>query len=301
MKYFFGVDIGGTNIRIGVMDENHQLIKIIKKSSKDIKSNEDLINKIVELYNEVSEYPCSALGIGVCGPCNVSEGYAYFIPNMNLVDVHFTDKLKEYINCPIYIGNDANVAGLCEALMGAGKGKSIVQYITISTGVGGGLFVNGHLVTGDYGFAQEIGHIKIKDSDEKLSSFTSAGSLESLCSGSALTRRANKMGVKASHAGEVFNCTDPVCKGLVEEFIQNFAEVLVNITYFIEPSIIVIGGGVAKSFAFFGEALNRRYNELIFPPLKDKIRIVKAEYDQDTGILGACLLGEYYLSKTIDK
>ena len=292
MKYYFGVDIGGTNIRIGVMDEDFKLVKVIKESSKDIKTQEDLMNKITSLYNRCSEYSCSALGIGVCGPCNKDTGIAYFIPNMNLENVDFN---VLNLGVPTFIGNDANVACLAESLLGAGKGKGVVQYITLSTGVGGGLFVNGNLITGKIGYAQEIGHIKVKEGGAQQNKFTAAGSLESTCSGTSLTRRANELGFKAAHAGEVFQ--NPECKDLIDEYVQDVCDVMINIAYFIEPEVFIIGGGVSKSFDYFKDELIKRFNEQVFDGLKNKIEIKKALLDQDTGIYGSCLLGKYYLEK----
>ena len=284
MKYYFGIDIGGTNIRIGVMSEENKLVKVIKESSKDIKTSKDLMDKITHLYEECNEYECSALGIGVCGPCNNETGIASFIPNMGLENVDF--KVLN-LGVPTFIGNDANVACLAEALLGAGRGKNTVQYLTLSTGVGGGLFLNGTLVTGKYGFAQEVGHIKIKDSLAKQNKYTSSGSFESVCSGTSLTLKAQSLGIEASHAGHIFDNDSEVCKALVLEYVTNLADAMRNIAYFIEPEVFVIGGGVSKSYDYFAPLLIEKFNEEIFDGLKNKIEIKRAELDQDTGIYGA--------------
>ena len=164
MKYAIGIDVGGTNIRIAVVDEGGNLFDVIKESTiaTDIDS---LVKQIISLINRVDykKYNVVGIGIGVPGPVAI-DGTVIYIPNLNIAtSFNLKEMIEKEVNLPVYVANDANAAGLAEAIVGNGKGFDVVQYITISTGIGGGLIINKKIITGRNGLAQEIGSMVIKN------------------------------------------------------------------------------------------------------------------------------------------
>lgn len=293
MKYAIGIDVGGTNIRIAVVDEGGNLFDIIKESTiaTDIDS---LVKQIISLINRVDykKYNVVGIGIGVPGPVAI-DGTVIYIPNLNIAtSFNLKEMIEKEVNLPVYVANDANAAGLAEAIVGNGKGFDVVQYITISTGIGGGLIINKKIITGRNGLAQEIGSMVIKNGGRAPSIYKPKGCIEGECSGTMLTLKANELGLDCKNAGDVFllayNGNETAIK-LKEEFIDNMAAFIGSIVAYMEPDIFVIGGGMMKSHIYFLNELIEKVNDYVHESLKDKVLIIRAKYDQDCGIIGAAM------------
>ena len=184
MKYAIGIDVGGTNIRIAVVDENGQLHDVYKESTiaTDIESLRKQILSLIKRI-DLSKYKIEGIGIGVPGPVK-PDGTVIYIPNLNIsTSFNLKKMIEEETNLPTYVGNDANVAGLAEAFVGNGKGYDVVQYITMSTGIGGGLVMNKKMIIGKNGLAQEIGSMIVKNGGRAPSIFKAKGCIEGEASG----------------------------------------------------------------------------------------------------------------------
>ena len=183
--------------------------------------------------------------------------------------------------------NDVNVAGLGEALQGAGKDNRIVYYLTVSTGVGGALVVEEKLIAGANGHAGEVGNM-ILDPHRPARAGLNTGATESEMSGPALTRKASEaLQRPIAHAGELFELAaqgDEKAKELVENFKDDFARLL---------SGIAIGGGVMKSSEHFFEDVVERYRSLVFPGMRN-VKFAKAQLDEP-GLIGAAMLPMAYI------
>ena len=200
--------------------------------------------------------------------------------------------IEKETNLPTYVGNDANVAGLAEAFVGAGKGFDVVQYITMSTGIGGGLIINKKMVTGKNGLAQEIGSMIVKNGGRAPSVFKAKGCIEGEASGTMLTLKANELNLNCANAGDVFalaNNGNKTALMLKEEFISNIAAFIGSIVAYMEPDVFVLGGGLMKSKEYFLEELIKKVDDYVYESLKGNIKIVCAKYDQDCGIIGAAM------------
>ena len=293
MKYALGVDVGGTNIRIAVVDENGNMYDVIKESTK-ARSIEGVKEQIISLVNRMnlSKYHVEGIGIGVPGPVK-PDGTVIYIPNLGINEsFNLKEMIEKEVKLPTYVGNDANVAGLAEAFVGAGKGYDVVQYITISTGVGGGLIMNKKMITGKYGLAQEVGSMVIKNGGYAPSIYKPKGCIEGEASGTMLTYKANERGLNCAHAGEVFdlaNQGNEIAQALRLEFIDNMAAFIGSIVAYIEPDVFVIGGGMMKSKEHFFADLITKVDDYVYESLKGKIVIKVAEHDQDCGIIGAAM------------
>ena len=303
MKYSIGFDIGATYIRGAVISEYGNVVKLIKKETGKVSTQDDLINRILEIYSElgVSEYNPVGVGVGICGPVYPKDGSVYVLPNLGLHNVPLRQILEEKLQISVFVSNDANLAGLAEAKLGSGINYKIVQYITVSTGLGGGLIINGRIIEGRDGYAQEIGHMIIRrDTKERQNQTTNAGSWESCCSGTAIQRKAVAMGLEVPGAKEVFDLEqqgNPIAKKIVDEWIEDMAIAIANINLYIEPSIYVFGGGVSNSMTPYIERLRNAIGHYSLQGARGKINIAKARLGSNSGIIGAALQTFYLTGK----
>ena len=295
MRYSIGVDIGGTNIRLAVVDEDGNIVAVNKQRTKKMSKPSDLVDQIEELYESVdaSSYNVLGMGVGVPGPVKQSTGHVHVLSNIGLSDFNLKEMLEERLNIKVVVGNDAKVAALAEARLGAGKGEHVVQYVTISTGIGGGLVIDGNLYYSSNGFSQEIGNMNLIKNGRQPNPSMNPGCLEGQCSGTALVSIAKERGLDVIHAGEFF---EEVAKGnevaikLKEEWIENLAFSFGSLANILEPDVFVLGGGVMQSSEYFLDDLIKELNNQVFPQMRGKIRVEKAHFDQDAGIIGASLL-----------
>ena len=203
------------------------------------------------------------------------------------------EKLSERFNLPVFIDNDANVAGLAEAILGAGKGKPSCYYVTISTGIGGAFIVNGQLVSGGRGHAGEIGNIIVKNNGYKFGGLN-PGAVEGEASGTAITRKGKELlgEDKVSHAGDVFRLADEgdvTAQGIVDECVSELATMFANIAHTVDPHCFVIGGGVMKSKRYFLNRLVEQFNAKIHVGMRGYIPLLETEIE-DCGAIGAAML-----------
>ena len=294
MKYAIGVDIGGTNIRLAIVDEKGNIIQVLKSPTDKSNGKESLLNQIICMFNSLdySKYDIIGVGVGVPGPVNPQNGDVYVIPNLNITEIPIKSYLENKLNLPVYVGNDANVAALAEAKIGNGKDYNVVQYLTLSTGIGGGLIINGRMVTGHYGFAQEVGNTNIRRGGRRPSIFKPGGCIEGLASGNSLLEIAAENNLSIKHVGELFleaKNGNKIAQDIKNVWIEDMAAFIGNIVALLEPDIFVLGGGLMKSSNLFLDELIKKVDDYVFEFLKGKIRIVSAKYDQDAGIIGAAM------------
>ena len=298
MKYSIGIDIGGTNIRIALVSQNGEIIKVIKEATDKTDGKNSLLSQIVSLYNRLDckDYHPIGIGIGVPGPVNPKDGSVYVIPNLQIEDIPLKEYLQEKLQLPVYVGNDANVAGLAEATVGNGKEYDVVQYLTLSTGIGGGLIIHHKIMTGHYGFAQEVGSMVIRRGGRRPSIYKAFGCIEGIASGSMLVEIANEKGLNIAHAGELFTLAqqkNDIALSIKKEWLEDMAAFIGSIVAYLEPDVFVLGGGLIKSAHYFLDELISKVDDYVFEYLKGKVKIVLAKYDQDAGIIGAAMQAFY--------
>ena len=285
MKYGLGIDFGGTLLRCGIIDEEGNIVDQIKNPTKECKNKDDLVNKIVEMSNKLDykKYGITKAGVAVCGPVEPKTGVIDSLPNVPFEPFSLKEELEEKLGIEVVAGNDANVAAYAESRIGYGKGKDIVEYVTISTGIGAGLVINGQIVDGFKGMAQEIGHMRVLDSE-----------FEKLCSGTGIVLLCKKRGVEVESAKDFFDgvvAKDENVLRVYEEWLEILSDQIANMVYFIAPEAIVFGGGVMKSKDIFFEEFVRRVESKIYPRLVGNIEFKITKLDQDITVVGAGLLG----------
>lgn len=193
---------------------------------------------------------------------------------------------------PVILENDANLACLAEAVVGAGKGKHLVQFLTISTGIGAGFCMNGEVYRGARGFAQEVANC-ILWKDGPVQGELKKGSIESIASGTAITKRAREAGLSVDHAGDVYALAqsgNEKAEQIMEdtfEYLSSFVGILYGI---LDPDLFVFSGSVALKIPGFLEEIKRRVRKKVYPALEDNIQIVPAKLGEDCGLIGAAHL-----------
>lgn len=293
MKTYIGVDLGGTNVRAAIVDEKGNVLVQKKSPSYAQEGKEKVMNTIINLIKSLPDYEsCSGIGVGVPGPCDEKTGSMVLATNLpGFEGYSIANKLEETFHMPSFIDNDANVAALAEALVGAGKGKKVVYYVTLSTGIGGGLVINGECISGKHGFTGEIANIIIDRNRSKVN-YLAVGAIENEASGTAITRKANeKASKKYKHAGEVFEDAhngDPVAKEIVDNVARDLAQLFATIACVCDPDIFILGGGMMQSSDLFLPSVIEKFKEISHTQLHDDEFVLASL--EEPGVIGAAML-----------
>ncbi|MEZ3427510.1 MAG: ROK family glucokinase [Lachnospiraceae bacterium] len=307
-KYVFGVDVGGTTIKMGLFDLNANVLE--KWEIKSITANggerilpdiaESVQNKLKEL--DIEEDEVAGIGIGVPGPVDAA-GTIYKTANLGWDTVfNIPEAFQKYLNLPVMAGNDANVAALGEMWQGGGKGYKDLVVVTLGTGVGGGIICNGQMVTGAGGAAGEIGHIHVEDNETEECGCHNIGCLEQYASATGIARLARKRLAKDDadsvlrgreiSAKSVFDAVkfgDKVAIEVAERFGEYLGKGLAAIAGVVNPEVFVIGGGVSKAGEILFEYIRPYYMQYAFRSCRDAA-FALATLGNDAGIFGAAKL-----------
>ncbi|UNK18668.1 ROK family glucokinase [Paenibacillus sp. N3/727] len=304
---YVGVDLGGTSIKVGICNEEGQLLQTYEgptETSKGVDTVIGNIEKYVRHIVEQSPYSWDQLvgvGAGVAGFTNIREGIIILAPNVGFKDVPIRALLEERLGKPVKIDNDANVAALGEAWSGAGRGVDNCVCYTLGTGVGGGIIVNGKIYQGFGGMAGELGHITVVPDLEAIQCGCSKmGCLETVSSATGIIRMAKdavERGDRTSlalvnniAAKEVFDAAkagDEVALRIVNRAAYYLGKSMASVSAVLNPEVFIIGGGVSKAGEILFSEVRAVFNKLTPEPLQRGVRIVAAELGNDAGVVGA--------------
>lgn len=301
-KYVFGVDIGGTTVKLGLFDTEGNVLdkwEIPTRTEEDgTKILPDIAESIRNKLKLIDNDAVMGVGVGAPGPID-SEGIVHRAVNLGWGTFSVKDELEELLNMPVMAGNDANVAALGEMWMGGGRGYKDLIVVTLGTGVGGGIINNGKILTGALGAAGEIGHIHVNDNEEEICGCGNRGCLEQYSSATGITRLANQM-LKASdkdsvlRQGEVSAKTvfdavkarDPLAVEVAEKFGKYLGDALAAVAGVVNPEAIVIGGGVSKAGEVLIDFIRPHYEKNVFHGSRQVVFSL-ATLGNDAGIYGA--------------
>ena len=292
MKAVIGIDLGGTNVRVAKVNEDGEILQLESAPSYALEGTKKVMDNLKSLIRKIDKTDVVGIGIGVPGPVDVRRGVMTMATNLpGFEEYPMALEIENEFKLPTYVDNDANVAGLAEALVGAGKGQPIVYYVTHSTGVGGALVVDGKLVSGRAGYAGEVGNIILTRDGEKQNHLN-IGAAENLFSGTALVKEAQaKLDPSITSAKAIFdkaNAGDKVAQDIINAMAFNFASLLSAIAHVVDPHVFVIGGGVSKSKDYYFEKMTNFYNGLVHVGMRNPL-IKRAELSEP-GIVGAAML-----------
>lgn len=307
MKYVFGVDIGGTTVKLGFFDEEGNILEKWEiPTRKDLGGKyilPDIADSITEKLMEkgITKEQVVGVGVGVPGPVD-ADGVVFKAVNLGWDIFSVSNTLSDLINLPVKAGNDANVAALGEMWKGGGKGHDDLVAVTLGTGVGGGIIVHGKLLAGATGAGGEIGHIHVEDNETDRCGCGKKGCLEQYGSATGLVRLA-KRALEATDEASVLRdgeltakavCDaakdkDVVAIKVMEQFGAYLGKGLAAIACVVNPEIFVIGGGVSKAGEMLFDYIRPHYEREVFHGSKN-VKFALATLGNDAGIVGAARL-----------
>lgn len=299
MDMFIGVDLGGTNVRVAKIDETGNVLQVVKDATEMNKGTEHVIQKIISLIESIDNYKeCKGIGMGVPGPVDTKEGKMVLATNLPGFEGYpIAGRIEEHFGIPTYLDNDVNVAGMGEAVLGAGKGCDIVYYVTISTGIGGALIVNKKVIAGKNGHAGEVANIIIDRNRDKVN-YLNVGAVENEASGTAITRKGKALFGDAAinHAGDVFDLArqgNAQALQLCDEVAYDLAVMFSTIAHVVDPEVFVLGGGVMKGKDVFYDKMEAYYRTMIHKGMQTVV--FKEAQLEEPGIVGAAMLPMAYI------
>ena len=294
MKTYIGIDLGGTNVRVAKVAEDGTVIAQVKGPSYGTEGPEKVMGNLKEMVREIPGWnECAGIGVGVPGPVDTTAGTMVLSTNLvGFAGYPFAAELKKEFGMPAFLDNDANVAGLAEAMVGAGKGKRIVVYTTISTGIGGVLVVDGKTVSGKHGFGGEVANMIIDRNREKVN-YLNVGAIENEASGTAITRKGRAVfGEDAvPHAGVVFEkaaAGDEKARKIVSGMEEDLGQMYATIACICDPDVFVIGGGMMKSADKFLPGVVENYKKFSHEAIRDTPFVIAQL--EEPGVIGAAML-----------
>ena len=292
MKYSVAIDIGGTNTRVALADEELNIIKR-KQFATDSENPDVTLGKIAEV---IKSFDCDIVGAGMScpGPLDLINGKILTPPNLKgqWHNLKVAEELSKLINEPVYLENDANLAGLAEAVVGEGKDYNYVQFFTVSTGLGAGFVINKEIYHGAHGFGNEVANCVMMKGGPSHGSIIPGG-IEAISSGTAITSRAVKAGLDVKHAGEVNDLAkagNEVAKQIMDdakEYLANFIGVVYG---YADPEIVILGGSVALKIDGFVEEVEALAKERVYEIMKPYVKVRKSPLNEDSGLIGAAYL-----------
>ena len=302
-KYYFCIDVGGTEIKGGIIDEDYKILSQ-DKINTNLARNEGFDTAILEIIDILEKKSglkvndSAGLGIALPGIVDGEKGIIKYITSLDIKEYNIVKKLGEKIKIPIKLLNDAEAALLSEHRLGAGKGLDNFALITLGTGVGLGVMINGKSIRSISPFGCEFGHNYIcGTTDVNLDKFVSTRALINRTK-IAMTENKNSEMWKSYTLEKVsgktvfdYKDTDITAKKVFDEYIKNLGIAVVNLCNVFLPEIIVIGGGISKQGEKLTKPLEDFVNNHIFARNIDrKVKIKAAKFLNDAGILGArCL------------
>lgn len=305
MKYIFGIDIGGTTVKCGLFEKDGGLLDKWEIPTDRTDNGKNIMTDVATaILNKAAEKgilktDIAGIGMGIPGPV-LSDGTVLGCINLGWGTVNAKEAMEKLIGVPVYVGNDANVAALGEAVYGGGRGFDSILMVTLGTGVGGGLILNGKIVCGANGAAAEIGHIIVEPDETDVCGCGGHGHLEQYASATGIVRMAKKRLALSDEmtalrkydpltAKDIFDEAkngDAIALELTDRLGSYLALVLTHVAAVVDPVAFVIGGGVSKAGTILTDAIERHYNHNILKALCGK-KILLAELGNDAGIYGA--------------
>jgi len=290
--YLIGIDIGGTNLRAAIISKEGEIIENFKTENEVVKGAPYNLDKLVNhIKTEWRNYEIEKVGVGAPGPLDLKIGKIINPPNLKgWENFNVTEYLNGKLKIPVKVNNDANVAGLGESIFGSVKECQSVFYITVSTGVGGALIMDGKIINGAHSQAGEI-HNMIINEDKYSHSGLNKGGLEGQCSGVNIARIASEVYGKTLTTKEVFDYyenNDEKAVKVIDNWVNNISIGIANIITVIDPEVIVIGGAVLIYNTYLLPEIIECVKTKVSTPEIVDIRIAKM--GDNAGLIGAAML-----------
>ncbi|HEV8429393.1 MAG TPA: ROK family protein [Pyrinomonadaceae bacterium] len=304
-RLVLAVDLGGTHLRVALVDDTGRILKQHKQDTPKGDSAEDIIDALAQAAKRwvCSELPVVAVSIMVPGAVNCEKAVVLQAPNLpSLVNFPLKTRLEQRLGWPVLLENDANAAAVGEMWVGAARGCRDVVSVTLGTGVGGGVILDGKLWRGSHGSAGEIGHTTVDPFSGLKCKCGNTGCLELFASATAIVRMTRESlslfpetslksdRLTAEKVYEAGQKGDELALAVFKRFGMYLGIGLANVINFIDPQIIVITGGVVNGWDLFAGEMYGQVEERAFRAIAQQVKIVKAECGDNAGLLGAARL-----------
>lgn len=308
-----GADVGGTGIQIGAVNRENRIIRESSIPTRTDLPFEEQVRQIAECAVSTARDAgftvddIESVGVGIPGIASAKTGEIIKCTNMGWFHMPFREVFRRYLDKPVFIDNDANVAALAESVAGVSAGTSSSVFITIGTGIGSGIILDGRIWSGAHHIGGELGHV-IFDLDGVSCTCGNHGCLERYCSATALIRMAREAvsehpdsliltsvgndpsRIEAKTVFDAARAEDPLALSVYARYIDCLAQAVASVVNLLDPEVIVLGGGVSKAGSFLLDPLTREYTKYVvfndqpMPPVR------LAVLGSEAGIIGAAML-----------
>ena len=311
---YVGIDIGGTGIQVGIVDEKGIILQKGSMPTGVGRPFADIVKDMCDCVEATlaksghTMLEVHSVGVGVPGFADAKNGHVYYANNLGWTDVPLREEMQKHLDKPVYIDNDATVAGLAESVAGVTAGTDSSVFVTLGTGVGGGIVLHGKVWSGHHGIGSEIGHM-IMEMDGVPCTCGNRGCLERYCSATAIIRMAREQVAvhpesmimtlcggdpEKINAKMVFDASkegDAIGQRIFHRYIDYLAQAMATIINFLDPEVIALGGGVSKAGSYLLDALRAEVGKYVLGKNLPFSRIEIAELGPEAGIIGAAMLG----------
>ena len=294
MKFGFGVDLGGTTVKIayfdqqGTMLEKWEIPTVTADGGKQILP--DIAASIREFLdaNNIADTAVLGIGIGVPGPVD-GKGVVNKCVNLGWGVFSIAEELSKLTGFPVKAGNDANVAAMGEFWKGGGQGCENMVFVTLGTGVGGGIVINGQLLHGTHGAGAEIGHMVLNPKETATCGCGKHGCVEQYCSATGIVRLANQKGMKNVTCKDIFDAGkagDPLALEVLDQYYDYMGQFLGTLCSVVDPEAVVLGGGVTKAGDVLLKGIEPYFHKYVFHGAS-QVSFALASLGNDAGAYGA--------------
>ena len=294
MKYGFGIDLGGTTVKIAYFDENGTLLQKWEIPTVTANGGRQILPDIAASIrdfidgNQINESAILGLGIGVPGPVS-GKGVVNKCINLGWGVFNIAEELSALTGFPVKAGNDANVAALGEYWKGGGQGCDNMVFATLGTGVGGGIVIEGKLLHGAHGSGAEIGHMVLNRGETAACGCGKHGCVEQYCSATGIVRLAGLHGMHDVSCKDIFDAAkagDKVALEVMDEYYEYLGEFLGTLCSVIDPEVVVLGGGVSKAGQMLLTGVEPYFHKYVFHAAS-QVKFALASLGNDAGAYGA--------------
>ena len=306
-EYCFGIDVGGTTVKCGLFSVKGDILDKWEIPTRTENNGVNILPDVAATIDAkiqekgIARDTIAGVGVGIPGPVN-EDGAVICAVNLHWGYVELEKELEKLTGLTVKAGNDANVAALGEMWKGGGAGYHNVVMVTLGTGVGGGIIVNGKIVTGTHGAGGEIGHVHVEDDEHESCNCGNQGCLEQYASATGIVRLANRMlaatdkpsvlrnvEVTAKSVFDAVKAGDELAMEVAEKFGKYLGTALAVVAGVVDPEVYVIGGGVSKAGKIILDYIEKYYKKYVFQGSRD-CAFALAELGNDAGICGAAKL-----------
>lgn len=285
MKKYISIDIGGTAIKYGIIAENAEILRRSETPTEAQKGGPAILAKVIDIVHQFCQTEhISGICISTAGIVDTQKGEIFY--SAPLIPRYTGTRFKETLECqfgiPCEVENDVNCAGLAEYTSGAAQGSKLMLMLTIGTGIGGCLVMNGEVLHGSGNSACEVGYMHMRGSD-----------FQTLGAASVLTRKVaeQKHEPQENWSGyrifEEAKHGDTICRIAIDEMADILGQGIANICYVIDPEVVVLGGGIMAQEAYLKDRIQAAVNKYLIDSIASHTRITFAKHRNDAGMLGA--------------